>query len=300
MAHPRRILPGQTYLITRRCCQRAFRLLPSTLTNAVFGYRLALAMERSGVQVHAACVMSNHHHLVVTDPRGRLPIFLREFHRLTAKALNAAHGQRENLWAAQAANIVRLVTDDDVDDKIAYVAVNPVAAGLVESPESWPGFHAWVDEQRSVIRPKVYFSDDGICPAELLLVVQPPPNRDHKGRSRSDWIRNIEQKIVEAAGEARAAIRAESRTFLGAAAVLETSFARTAFKFEARREVVPTFAGRVPAVREELRAVEKGFRAQYRNALRLWRSGARDVTFPAGTWWMGMFHRATVEPLLAA
>jgi hypothetical protein len=38
-------------------------------------------------------VMSNHHHLVVTDRRGALPDFLRELHRLTAKAINASQGQ---------------------------------------------------------------------------------------------------------------------------------------------------------------------------------------------------------------
>jgi hypothetical protein len=29
---------------------------------------------------------------------------------------------------------VRLVTDEDVEDKIAYVVANPVAAGLVQQP----------------------------------------------------------------------------------------------------------------------------------------------------------------------
>jgi hypothetical protein len=59
--------------------------------------------------------MSNHHHLVVTDPRGVLPEFLRELHRLTAKAINASQGQWENLWAAEPCNAVRLVTDHDVE-----------------------------------------------------------------------------------------------------------------------------------------------------------------------------------------
>src|ERR1700722_14996170 len=127
MAHPRRIVPGETYLLTRRCSQRAFRLRPCPETNGIFMYCLAFAMQRTGVRLHAACVMSNHHHLVVTDPRGVLPDFLRELHRLTAKAMNAFQGQWENLWAAEPASVVRLVTDGDVEEKIAYVAANPVA-----------------------------------------------------------------------------------------------------------------------------------------------------------------------------
>ncbi len=97
MAHPRRIIAGETYLVTRRCYQRTFRLRPCPDTNRVFLYCLALAAKSTGVLIHAACVMSNHHHLVVTDVRGVLPDFLRELHRLSAKALNALHGEWENL-----------------------------------------------------------------------------------------------------------------------------------------------------------------------------------------------------------
>jgi len=38
--------------------------------------------------------------------------------------------------------VVRLVTDEDIEDRIAYVAANPVAAGLVSEPGEWPGFLA--------------------------------------------------------------------------------------------------------------------------------------------------------------
>ena len=40
---PRQILPGSTYLITRRCTQRQFLLKPSPLTNQVIAYCYAIA-----------------------------------------------------------------------------------------------------------------------------------------------------------------------------------------------------------------------------------------------------------------
>ncbi|HEY1534249.1 MAG TPA: hypothetical protein VGF76_09525 [Polyangiaceae bacterium] len=89
MTAPRQILPGQRHLITRRCTQRQFLLRPSRLTNQTVKYCLALAAERTGVLIHAACFMSNHWHGVVTDPGARLPEFLERFHRLVAKAQNA-------------------------------------------------------------------------------------------------------------------------------------------------------------------------------------------------------------------
>ena len=153
MAHPRRIIANETYLITRRCNQRAFRLRPSPETNQIFMYCLAFAMKKTGVRLHAACAMSNHHHLVVTDPNGVLPDFLRELHRLTAKSINAAQGQWENLWEAKPCNVVRLVTDQDVEDKVAYVVMNPVVDGLVRRPDEWPGFIAWRESRTRVTRP---------------------------------------------------------------------------------------------------------------------------------------------------
>lgn len=57
---PRQILPGTTYMVTRRCSERRFFLRPSALTTAIFRYLLAVAASRYNVLVHAYCVMSNH------------------------------------------------------------------------------------------------------------------------------------------------------------------------------------------------------------------------------------------------
>ena len=67
MTYPRRIVPGTTYLLTRRCTQRRFMLVPRSIVPQLFGGCVALAAERHGVLVHAVTVMSNHYHAVVTD-----------------------------------------------------------------------------------------------------------------------------------------------------------------------------------------------------------------------------------------
>src|SRR5262245_5097062 len=84
---PRQVLPRATYLVTRRCAQRQFLLKPSKTTSEVFLYVLAVAAERFGIQVHAFCVLSNHFHLVVTDPQARLPAFHQFLDALVARAL---------------------------------------------------------------------------------------------------------------------------------------------------------------------------------------------------------------------
>ena len=103
MTAPRQILPGSTYLVTRRCVQRQFLLRPSRNTNQVFLYLLALAARRFGMHIHAFCVLSNHVHLVVTDPDARLPAFHQFLDALVARALNAALGRWEAFWESRAA-----------------------------------------------------------------------------------------------------------------------------------------------------------------------------------------------------
>jgi REP element-mobilizing transposase RayT len=297
VANPRRIVAGETYLITRRCYQRMFRLRPCVQTNRIFLYCLAFAAERTGVVVHAACVMSNHHHMVVTDPHGVLPNFLRELHRLTAKAMNASQGQWENLWAAEPCNAVRLVTDEDIEDKIAYVAANPVAAGLVKQPEQWPGVLLWGESSQRVLRPDAYFREDkdGPCPSDLTLRIERPALRDGPPLGMREWKERVTRCVASKVAASHQALREAGREFLGRAAVLATSFVERARSYETRFGVIPTFAAKVRAVREGLRRVERHFRARYRKALEQWRDGWRDVTFPVGTWGMAVWHLVVVD-----
>jgi putative transposase len=294
VALPRRVVPGATYLITRRCYQRTFRLRPSPDTTHILAYCLALAVERTGIVVHAACFMSNHHHLVVTDPRGELPNFLRELHRFAAKAMNAAQGQWENLWSAEPCSAVRLADDFDVVDKIAYVAVNPVAAGLVEKPEQWPGLSLWRPGTVKVRRPGGYFRQGG-CPDAVTLRTQTPASVSGQRWSASQWEQHLHDAIARKVAKAHWNARAAGRTFLGRAAVLAQSFAKRARSFEPRRVLVPTVAAKDPHARRLLRGIQKAFRIAYREALEAWKAGTRDVIFPTGTWWMRVHHAAACE-----
>ena len=87
MTAPRQVLPGVTYLITRRCFDRMFLLRPSPLVSAAFEYVLAAKAKQYGILLHAYCVLSNHWHCVLTDPQGRLPAFQRDIGSTVAVAL---------------------------------------------------------------------------------------------------------------------------------------------------------------------------------------------------------------------
>jgi REP element-mobilizing transposase RayT len=293
-------MPGATYLITRRCYQRTFRLRPSPATNQILSYCLALALEKTGVVLHAACFMSNHHHLVVSDPRGVLPDFLRELHRSTAKAMNASQGQWENLWSAEPCNVVRLADDHDVVDKIAYVAANPVAAGLVARPEEWPGLSLWTERAVRVARPGPYFDERGSSPAALVLrAVLPRRAGDNESRA-SWWSRTVTNALAAKVAAAYRKMRSACRAFLGRAGVLAQSFVKRAKTFEPKRVLVPTVAAKSPLARSAMLAAQRAFRGAYRAALSEWRSGMRAIVFPFGTWWMRVHHATHCAPATLA
>jgi len=134
---PRQFVADASYLVTRRCAQRQFLLKPSKTTNEVFLYVLALAVQRFDMRLHAFCVLSNHVHLILTDPHARLPAFQQLLDALVARAVNASLGRWEAFWAPDTYSAVRLVSRSDIVEKTAYVLANPVAAGLVATGSAW-------------------------------------------------------------------------------------------------------------------------------------------------------------------
>jgi putative transposase len=237
-------------------------------------------------------VMSNHHHLVITDPRGVLPDFLRELHRATAKAINASQGQWENLWAAEQCNAVRLVDAQTILEKIAYVATNPVAAGLVEQPEQWPGLTRRETSAEQVERPDDSFGEHGTSPVRVMLRVAPPTFSADTAEDRAEWPRRLQAAVKRSVAEAQRMIRAAGRRFLGAAGVLAQSFVKKARSYEVKRGLVPRVAAKDRSLRRALIRSEQAFRSLHRGALTDWRAGLRSVVFPFGTWWMRVHHAA--------
>ena len=164
MTLPRRVLAGATYLLTRRCLRRRFLLRPDRELHRLFVYCLALAANKHGIEVHALGVMSNHYHLVVTDVRGVLPDFMMGLHRSLALSIKQLRDLDEVLWEPNVPySAVELGRPSEILDKIAYTLLNSVSAGLVRTPERWPGVLSTLEQLRQgmlqVERPRVWFKD---------------------------------------------------------------------------------------------------------------------------------------------
>jgi REP element-mobilizing transposase RayT len=280
MTAPRQVLKGSTYLVTRRCLQRQFLLKPSAITNAIFKYVLAVAAVRYHIQVHAYCVLSNHFHLVVTDPDARLPAFVQMLCALVARAMNASWGRWETFWAPSSYSAVRLVGPEAILEKAAYTLANPVAAHLVRHGREWPGL--WSDPKdvgagaEVVKRPEKFFDPQGLMPESETLELVVPKGFDSAGEFRRKLQARLEELEQKAARDGRG--------FLGVRRVLAQSHTDRPGGREPRRNLKPRVATIDKWKLVEAAARVKAFEQAYREAReRLWR-GERNVVFPRGTY----------------
>ena len=124
-----------------------FLLRPSPLNTQIFIYCLAITAKKTGIEVHAIVVLSNHYHVILTDPYARLPELMAHLHKLVAKCVNASLGRWENLWSSEKPSAVVLDNDNDDMERLVYTACNTVAAGLVAKATEWPGLIAFLPEQ---------------------------------------------------------------------------------------------------------------------------------------------------------
>jgi REP element-mobilizing transposase RayT len=289
MTAPRQILRGTTYMITRRCTQRQLLLTPRSVVNETFLYLLAVAAKRYGVEIHAYCVLSNHYHLIVTDPDAQLPAFSQFLDALVARSINASLGRWESFWAPNSYSAVALARPGDVLDKAAYVLANPVAAALVRRGRDWPGLWSRPDaigaEATTARRPKHFFDPKGSMPESETLVLTAPPGF----ASAEDFRSGLSAALADLEECVRGEVK---RAFLGVRGVLAQNPTSRPRRTEPRRGLSPRVACRDRWKRVEVLARLEQFVEAYRAAWKAWRADDPGVLFPAGTYQLRVFHGA--------
>lgn len=281
--------------MTRRCTQRQFLLKPSVGTNQIIQYCLALAATQTGVQLHTVCVMSNHWHGVVSDPFARLPEFLERFHRLVARAQNAALGRWENLWSSDKPSVVHLASDEDILQKMAYTLANPTAAGLVPSPNGWPGvITTRLRERRQVRRPNVFFDPNGALPDSVVFETTRPAI--YPQLEFAELARCLNETVQRLIRNAHDALLKAGKRFVGAQEILRADFHDRPTNGEPRRRCRPRIAAKDTSQRVDAIERLKAFLHDYRVAWQAWRHGQRDQVFPAGTYALRIYARVACRP----
>jgi putative transposase len=280
MTLPRRVLPNRTYLITRRCSERRFFLRPDPQVTWLFEYLLALACERHGVELHGFVCMSNHYHLLVTDPEARLPEFQQYLNGLLARAVNCARGRWEAFWNRDSYNAVELLDDTIVLEKLAYTLLNPVRAGLVGRASAWGGATSAsmrFGGRRLIARPPKFFSED--MPEHAWLDLVAPPLHGELGSK-------LDEQLAQRVEAIEQQLRKSNRKPMGMAAVLRQHWNESPATLEPRRGLVPRLAASCATIRIAAIVEFQHWVEVYRTALACFTDGQREVEWPRGTYRM--------------
>lgn len=287
---PRRILAGLTWFITRRTTRRHFLLRPDAdgISQAIYWYTTAVLAKKFGIVIHAVQILSTHIHEVLTDPLGNLPNFVRERNRALANALKCHRGWPEEVFQRAPASYVALHGPEAILKQIGYTLANCVEAGLVTSPEHWPGVTVLPNEIGSrvveVSRPTMYFNPENeVWPDRASLAIEVPHElKVAYGERAGDKIRVAVDCAVL---RAREIARAAGRTVGPIARLLSTPFQRRARSCEPFGTRNPRFAtGGDSELAREAKSSWREFLGKYRKALHEWRTGVPRPDFPPGTW----------------
>ena len=302
MTQPRLVVPGDTLMITRRTLRRHHLFRPDSAIRQLYLYTLALCARRFGILVHAVTLMSTHEHLIVTDPQGRYPDFLRRLHRLVSLGTKVLRKWEGPTWDHEPSSVVRLLTERAVIEKLAYVMANPVHAGLVRHGRDWPGItvlpHELGRRLWTVERPEAYFdTKNRQWPDTVELALTLPPHLQRRYDAQA--VREAVQMELERQERlAHHEIKKRGWRVLGAERIRRLSPYRRATSFEPLRDRNPTFAVGHGQKKAFFQAVAelRAFRQAYRQALEQWRAGLRSVVFPQGTWGMCRVHGVALDP----
>jgi putative transposase len=137
VARPLRLcFPGARYHVISRGNAEE-RIYLDDLDREQFIRELDRVVDRYGWICHAYCLMTTHYHLVVETPRPNLPDGMRQLNGNHASRFNERHNRRGHVFGSR----YRAILIGDTRYLLAvcrYVVLNPVRAGLCETPESWP------------------------------------------------------------------------------------------------------------------------------------------------------------------
>jgi REP element-mobilizing transposase RayT len=136
MARPLRIeFPGALYHITSRGDRREAIYEDDDDREAFLGV-LAEVVDRYHWICHAFCLMTNHYHLVIETVEGNLSRGMRQLNGVYTQASNRRHHRVGHLFQGRFKGIL-VDKDAYLLELSRYVVLNPVRAGVVDTPAQW-------------------------------------------------------------------------------------------------------------------------------------------------------------------
>jgi putative transposase len=96
----------------------------------------ALADANDKIEIHAYCLMTNHYHLLVRSISGDLSAAMQHVAGRFTRLFNLRRTTDGALFRGRFTS-VRLGSDQQIQQTVRYIHLNPVVARLIAKPESW-------------------------------------------------------------------------------------------------------------------------------------------------------------------
>ncbi len=128
--------PGAVYHLTSRG-NAGQAIYLDDADRARFLDLLGREVEQQRWRCHAYCLMDNHYHLLVETPEANLSRGMRRLNMAYAQGFNRRHERAGHLFQGRYKAIV-VERDSHLLELCRYLVLNPVRAGLVDSPRAWP------------------------------------------------------------------------------------------------------------------------------------------------------------------
>ncbi|HEY3615027.1 MAG TPA: transposase [Gaiellales bacterium] len=173
MPRPLRIdYPGAVHHVFVRGVAKSKVALDASDYTRGIGY-LERVVTRFELHCHAWCFLPNHTHLLLTSRLGNLSRAMHWLGTCTAQSFNQRHERYGHLYQGRFGS--RLIEDDGHLLELArYVPLNPVRAGLCESPGDW----AWSS----------YAATAGLRPHPLWLESRPFLDACGSAENYAAWV----------------------------------------------------------------------------------------------------------------
>ena len=137
MTRPLRLeFPGAVYHLTARGDRRE-NIFFDDADRLIFLDLLAKEVHQQHWRLYAYCLMSNHYHLLIETPEGKLVDGMRRLNGVYTQAFNRRHGRVGHVLQGRYKSI--LVEKETYLLELArYIVLNPVRAVMVQRADDWP------------------------------------------------------------------------------------------------------------------------------------------------------------------
>jgi hypothetical protein len=275
---------------------------PDPIIVAAFLTIVAKFAKKYDICILAFCLMGSHDHLIpidrYPDRPSKVPLFKQQVHAAMGKFLQYYWDLPDDpVYSTRVAGQLFPILDlERLFEKIAYVEVNPLEAGLVDSIDELPAgtvsTRSMMYESLKVKRPDVWFrANRWDEEAEIKLEV-PEWYLEREGLTLEEFYERSKQEVTREKMRIAAERRKSGLKALGLKRLLEAT------PYEARKDERSTervlFTGNDPATNARHWVRYRRFLRAYRRAKESVQNGNRDALFPYGTGKMAVSYGFTM------